>query len=274
MFVWQKRASPAWLAANERALAEAAGEKLAIIASALRKRVMAEVADDSRRDLERLHSQFGGEITILSGDWLKTFAEPGVRDPISVGGRLKIVGANAERRNADQELIIPAGAAFGTGDHSTTAMSLRLLEQISRPWKAGWSMLDLGTGSGILALAAKMFGAERVVGIDLDSIAIATAKENARINKMSNVEFRLGDARRLNAATQFEIVAANLFSELLIQILPRIARSLKGTGFAVLSGILRNQEASFADALRGARLHKQIVRRRGKWIAILAQKQI
>jgi ribosomal protein L11 methyltransferase len=274
MFVWQKRASPAWLAANERGLAEAAGEKLAIIALSLRKTVMAEVADDSRRDLERLHSQFGGEITILPHDWLKTFAEPGGRDPISVGGRLKIVGANTEPRNTDQELIIPAGAAFGTGDHSTTAMSLRLLEQISRSWKAGWSMLDLGTGSGILALAAKMFGAKRVVGIDLDSIAIATAKENARMNKMSNIEFRIGDARRLNAATEFEIVSANLFSELLIQILPRIARSLKGTGFAVLSGILRNQEAGVADALGEARLHKQIVRRRGKWIAILAQKQI
>ena len=271
MFVWQKRASPAWLAANERALAEIAGEKLVIIASPLRKTAMAEVADDLRRNLERLHSQFGGEITILPRNWLKRFEK---RDPINLGRRLKIVGVKADARTVNQALVIPAGAAFGTGDHSTTAMSLRLLEQISRSWKAGWSMLDLGSGSGILALAAKMFGAKRVVGIDLDPIAIATAKENARMNKISNVEFRIGDARRLNAATEFEIVSANLFSELLIQILPRIARSLKRTGFAILSGILRNQEADIAHVLQGARLRTQIVRRHGKWIAILAQKQI
>ncbi|MEY2493500.1 MAG: ribosomal protein methyltransferase [Verrucomicrobiota bacterium] len=274
MFVWQKRASRLWLAANETALAAAAGQNLAIIVSPLRKTVIAEVADDSRRNVERLHSQFGGEITILPPDWLKRFAESRVREPISVGRRLRILGAKTDPRTANEALVIPAGAAFGTGDHLTTAMSLRLLEQISRRWEAGWSMLDLGTGSGILALAAKMLGAKRVVGIDLDSVAIATAKENARLNKMSDIEFRIADARRLNAARQFEIVSANLFSELLIQILPRIARSLKRAGFAALSGILRNQEADLADALRGARLHKRIVRRRGKWVAVLAQKQI
>jgi ribosomal protein L11 methyltransferase len=274
MFVWQKRASSIWLAANERALAEAAGPKLAIIASLLRKTVMAEVADVTLRNLKQLQRRFGGKIALLPRDWLKQFEEQGLRRPIRLGRRLKIVDAPAYPRSLDQTLVIPAAAAFGTGDHATTAMSLRLLEQVSRSWKAGWSMLDLGTGSGILVLAAKMFGAKHALGIDVDATAVSTAKENARMNNISGIEFRLGDARRLKATRQFEAVAANLFSELLIEILPRIARSLKRTGFAVLSGILRNQEGDVVQALRATCLQKRIVRRRGKWVAILAQKQI
>jgi ribosomal protein L11 methyltransferase len=274
MFVWQKRASSIWLAANEKALAEAAGPKLAIIASLLRKTVMAEVADVTLRNLKQLQRQFGGKIALLPHDWLKQFEEQGLRRPIRLGRRLKIVDAPAYPRSLDQTLVIPAAAAFGTGDHATTAMSLRLLEQVSRSWKAGWSMLDLGTGSGILVLAAKMFGAKHALGIDVDATAVSTAKENARMNNISGIEFRLGDARRLKATRQFEAVAANLFSELLIEILPRIARSLKRTGFAVLSGILRNQEGDVVQALRATCLQKRIVRRRGKWVAILAQKQI
>ena len=274
MFVWQKRASSDWLAANERALAEAAGPKLVIIASPVRKMVAAEVADITLSNLKQLQRQFGGKIAILPRHWLKRFEAQGLRRPIRLGRRLKIVDAPAHPRSLDRTLVIPAGAAFGTGDHATTAMSLRLLEQISRSWKADWSILDLGSGSGILVLAAKMFGAKHALGIDVDATAISTAKENARMNNISGTEFRLGDVRRLKATRQFEVVAANLFSELLIEILPRIARSLKRTGFAILSGILRSQESDVVQALRGTQLQKRIVRRRGKWVAILAQKQI
>src|SRR6185503_7295831 len=100
-------------------------------------------------------------------------------------GKRLVVTRNTKHRETvsfPYRLIIPAGAAFGTGDHATTAMSLRMMERLTRDWRAGWSAVDLGTGSGILALAAKRFGASRVAGIDLDPMAIATAKENARLN--------------------------------------------------------------------------------------------
>src|SRR5213079_2251151 len=106
----------------------------------------------------------------------------------------------------NQKLIIPAGVAFGTGEHATTAMSLRLLEKLTRRWKPGWSIVDLGTGSGILALAGKRFGANRVIGIDNDPTAIATAKENARLNKIDNVDFRVTDVRRWKPPPKIDIV--------------------------------------------------------------------
>jgi ribosomal protein L11 methyltransferase len=180
-----------------------------------------------------------------------------------------LVVRSAVKREADSfpySLIVPAGAAFGTGEHATTAMSLRLLEEVTRRTKPRF-VVDLGTGSGILALAASCFGAKRVVAVDIDPLAIATAEGNARLNKIENVDFQLGDARRWNSARRIDIAIANLFSQLLIQILPRLKRS----SCLILSGVLRTQENEFVHALHRHKIKPIEVRRRGKWIAVLAK---
>jgi len=141
-----------------------------------------------------------------------------------------------------------------------------LLEQVTRGWKPGWSLVDLGTGSGILALAAKCFGAKRVVAIDTDPTAIATAKENARLNKIDNLDFQLADVRRWNSPRKIDIVTANLFSELLIEILPKLKRSRR----LILSGVLRGQEKELIRALQRNKIDIVQVQRRRKWVAILA----
>jgi ribosomal protein L11 methyltransferase len=155
-------------------------------------------------------------------------------------------------------------------------MSLRLLEKLTRHWKPGWSIVDLGTGSGILALAAKRFEATRVIGIDSDPTAISTAKENARANKVHDVNFRVGDVRhcklgkrRLRGTSyggQVDVVTANLFSDLLIEILPK----LKAARWLILSGVLREQERDVTRALKRNKIDILQLHRRGKWVAILA----
>ena len=177
-------------------------------------------------------------------------------------------GRRRSRRKGPSHIVIPAGAAFGTGDHATTAMSLRLLEEVSRKMTPGWSLLDLGTGSGILPLAAKRFGARSVLAIDNDPSAIATAKENARLNKIDGINFRIVDARRLKFPGKIEIITANLFSELLIEILPK----LKVARWLILSGVLRNQERDLRCALRSHKIDIVELRRRGKWVALVGQK--
>jgi ribosomal protein L11 methyltransferase len=107
-------------------------------------------------------------------------------------------------------------------------------------------LLDLGTGSGILALAAARFGAKRVIAIDHDPIAIATAKANARRNKIDNIDFRVADLRRWKFGRKVDIIAANLFSELLIEILPKLKRAQ----CLILSGILREQAAQLGRGLK------------------------
>src|SRR5438128_11592491 len=181
MYLWRRQVSETWWRDNEERLRGLAGDQLAIIEQPGRERLQLEVVFPSRMEVEGLTAQFGGRVEKLPRDWLKRLSRRQKTQPIEI-------------RN--QKLIIPAGAAFGTGEHATTAMSLRLLEKLTRRWKPGWSIVDLGTGSGILALAARRFGAKQVVGIDNDPIAISTAKQSARSNKLSGVEYRVVDVRR------------------------------------------------------------------------------
>jgi len=277
MFVWRKRASAVWLAANEAPLREIGGQRLAIISRPDRTTAVAEIAGSSRLDLEKIHFRFGGTIKKLPRDWLKKFSRSQKSEPLKVGNRLIIyrsVASKNRRRNKNRSLLIP-GAAFGTGEHPTTAMSLRLLERCTRFWggQAGslhspekeWTLLDLGTGSGILALAGARFGAKRVIAIDDDPVAIATARENARRNKLDNIDFRVADVRRWPFSPRIEILTANLFSELLIEILPKLKRAQR----LILSGILREQEAEFVRALKRNGIAVVETRRRGKWIAMV-----
>jgi ribosomal protein L11 methyltransferase len=267
MYLWRRRTSQQWWSDNEEELRARAGDQLATIETSGRKRLQLEFASHSRLELETLVKEFGGRVEKLPSDWLKRFSREQRTKPLKVGKRLIVLRSQEDReaRSFLHNLIIPAGAAFGTGEHATTAMSLRMLEKLTRRWKPGWSIVDLGTGSGILALAAKRFGARQVIGIDNDSLAIATAKKNARLNKMRAVKFRVGDVRRWKSRRKIDIVTANLFSELLIKILPKA----KAARWLILSGILRNQER---DVTRAARRHKidiVQVRRGGKWVAIL-----
>jgi len=157
--------------------------------------------------------------------------------------------------------------AFGTGEHATTTMALRLLEKLTRCWKRDWSLADLGTGSGILPLAAKSFGAGPVVGIDIDPTAISMAESNARLNQIHDVDFRLGDVRKWKSRHKTDLITANLYSYLLIEILPKLKRS----GWLILSGILRSEETEFLQALVRNKIEIISIKRRGKWIAILAR---
>ena len=280
MFVWRKRASALWLAANEAALRKIGGQRLAIISRPERKTAIAEIARSSQRDLEKIRSCFGGTIEKLPRDWLKEFLRSQKSEPIKIGNRLTIyrsVTSKNRSRNKNRSLVIPAGTAFGTGEHATTAMSLRLLERCTQFWGAQtgslhppekeWTLLDLGTGTGILALAAARFGVKRVIAIDDDPAAIATARENARRNKLDDIDFRVADVRRWRFPSRVEIITANLFSELLIEIVPELKRAR----WLILSGILRDQEAQLVRALKRNGIVIVEMRRRGKWIAILAR---
>ena len=282
MYLWRKLATPRWLDANEAALRVKANEQLVVIEQPDRKNLQVEVPCKSVTQARPFVRQFGGRIEKLPRDWLQRFSREQNSKPIKIGKRLVISnvgGTLVSRLRARQRksghkgpshIVIPAGAAFGTGDHATTAMSLRLLEEVSRKLKPGWSLVDLGTGSGILALAAKRFGAQRVIAIDNDAQAIATARENTHMNSIDHVYFRIGDVRRWRSAHKIDIVTANLFSELLIEILPKLKRSLKHNGRMILSGVLRTQERELRRALRSQKVDIMKVRRRGKWVAMLA----
>ena len=147
-------------------------------------------------------------------------------------------------------------------------MSLRLLEEVTRHLARGWRLFDAGTGTGILALAARSLGAREVVGIDIDPRAVAHARQNARLNHVSKAKFAAADVLQWKCDGRYEIVTANLFSELLISALPRFRRALTRDGYLIVSGILREQAPSVVRAIHRVGLEVEIQRRRGKWIAL------
>jgi ribosomal protein L11 methyltransferase len=271
MYIWRKRVTTNWVGFRKDEFTVRLGASLAIIERPGTQRVMLEVSCTTESAAHRLIREFGGNIEKLRPGWLKHFAKQTQGKPLRIGSRLIILGTPARRATTARTVIIPAEAAFGTGHHATTAMCLRLLERITRGLAPGWRMLDAGTGSGILAIAGSCFGAGRVLAIDNDPLACATAKRNARINAARNIEFSIGDVLQRKLTGKFEVVTANLFSEIVIEAMPIWSRHLAPSGYLILSGILRSQETTVVRALRRHSFVASEIRRRGKWIALLAQ---
>lgn len=235
---------------------------------------MLEISCRTETQARELLREFGGRVEKLPRDWLQRFAKQTQGKPLRIGSRLVILRtpeteAAPVQPNQACALVIPAEAAFGTGEHATTAMCLRLLEQTTRQFQPGWTMLDAGTGSGILAIAGSYLGAGRVLAIDNDPLACAIAKRNARANAVRKIEFSTGDILKQKLPGKFEIITANLFSEIAIAALPIWSRLLAPGGHLILSGILRSQETTVVRALRQHGFTASEIRRRGKWTALL-----
>jgi len=231
---------------------------------------------DERRARE-LVKRFGGRATKLSEHvWTGDPARP--RGPLSIRGKLKIFSDKPswrQWRKGDRKLsgiFIPAGMAFGTGEHATTATCLRLLADIAGNFTAGFTALDLGTGAGILAIAAKALGASRVEAIDYDPIAVRIATQNASVNGFRTIKVSRSDVLKLTRRRPFDVVLANLFSDVLIAGAPRIAHTTKPAGWLIFSGVLRKQAQEVANAFKAAGFSTPRMIAHGKWCAGACQK--
>jgi ribosomal protein L11 methyltransferase len=182
--------------------------------------------------------------------------------PIEIGDALLVKPSWSKKRpRNDQEVVIlDPGLSFGTGQHATTSFCLG--EIVKRRSPAGEkSLLDLGTGSGILAIAATKLGYGPVQAIDFDPEAVRIARANARVNGVRNkIKITRGDVTKLSPKPQeqFDLVCANLISNLLIAERKRIVAQLRRGGFLVLAGILRSEfwEVQTAFAALGLRLFR------------------
>jgi ribosomal protein L11 methyltransferase len=270
MYIWRKRITPDWPEQRSEDLLRRFGSALAIIEQPGKTRTLAEVSCGTRKEALQIRREFGGTIEKLRADWLEQIAKRNRAKPLRIGSRLIVSRTRAPKAKGARTIVIPAEAAFGTGEHATTAMCLRMLERVTRSRDTGWSMLDAGTGSGILAIAGCCLGANRIIAIDNDPLASAVAKRNAAANGVPNIQFRAGDVLTQKFPGKFDMITANLYSEILIAALPVWKRSLADDGYLILSGILRSQEATVVAALGRNAFAVCETRRRGKWIALLA----
>jgi ribosomal protein L11 methyltransferase len=187
--------------------------------------------------------------------------------PISIRGRLLVYNAEPTpeaRKENGKALFIPAGLAFGTGDHATTATCLRLLCDRAATL-AGWSFLDIGCGTGILALAAAKLGARQAEGFDLDAVAVRVARENARLNRPLKARFFRADLFKFTPLQPYDVVAANVYSEVLVQAADKVWATVKPGGILITSGILRTQIGDVHAAFSRLGATLKTTRLRGKW---------
>ena len=171
-------------------------------------------------------------------------------------------------------IALDPGMAFGTGSHPTTHLCLEALEDLT---PAGGQVLDLGCGSGILAIAAAKFGAAHVLAVDNDPIAVEATEENKEVNHVGDkISAEVGSLDTIVASgAQFDLVAANLIARVILAMSEQgLGQIVRPGGVAVFSGIIQEQVADIEVALRKTGLEPYKQRIMGDWVAIEARRPI
>jgi len=188
--------------------------------------------------------------------------------PSSTCSRPKELAKLGQEHPGREIISIPPEMAFGTGDHATTSTCLRMLVDIARERKGvDWSVADLGTGTGLLAIAARKLGSGPAYACDFDPFAVKVAAENLDRNGVDGVEVKEQDILKWKPRKKgYDVVLANIFSTVLIQAWPVIVRSIAPGGDLIVSGILASQawDVFTAAAANGIGFTKVV--RKGKWV--------
>ncbi|MGL5355389.1 MAG: 50S ribosomal protein L11 methyltransferase [Cetobacterium sp.] len=170
----------------------------------------------------------------------------------------------------ENELVIELdpGRAFGTGSHPTTSLCLKIMEENI---KAGNSVIDVGTGSGILMIAAEKLGATDIYGTDIDELAVEATKENLELNNISSETSKvfLGDLISVVKDKQFDVVVANILADVILLLLKDIFKVVKKDGLIIFSGIIEDKLPEIVKQVEEKGLEILEIKRDKEWRALL-----
>ncbi len=191
--------------------------------------------------------------------------------PLPIGKRILVYPSwedISEFSSRDIKIQIDPGMAFGTGKHSTTILSLELLEKTI---KGGEKVLDIGTGSGILAIASAKLSAKSVLAIDIDPIAVSIAKENSKINGVADkIKVICGDLAS-SIRGRYDVIVSNIFTKVLLTMPSDIKSHLNSNGYWILSGILETERSLIESVLIKEKFDILDTNNHQEWIGILAK---
>ncbi len=272
MFVWSKLSAVKWMDAWEERFA--GNPKLVIEYLKGGKSIRVRLFCDTEKEAKAVFTRFGGSVRkIAKSEWDKPVPPPRpikVRDALLLTAETHQQEISAlQRANPKRQIIsIPPEMAFGTGDHATTSTCLRLLVDVARERKGtDWTVADLGTGTGVLAIAACKLGAGETFACDFDPFAVAAASRNANRNHAPQILTKEQDVLKWKPRKKgYDVVLANLFSTILIQAWPVISKSLAPGGDLIVSGILATQAWDVFTAAAGSGLGFTKVIKKGKWV--------
>ncbi|MCI2047774.1 MAG: 50S ribosomal protein L11 methyltransferase [Faecalibacterium sp.] len=204
------------------------------------------------------------ESKIKQEDWQNGWRK--YYHPMEIGRRLAIVPSWQEYDTDRVKLILDPGLAFGTGSHETTALCLAALDARV---KGGERMLDIGTGSGILAIAALKLGAAVAEGVDIDPVAVRTAGENAARNGVGEkLTVLVGDLSE-KASGKYDLITANIVAAAIESLAPSVPALLAPNGTFIASGIIDTRKAEVTAALEKAGLKVAEVQEKRGWECLI-----
>lgn len=173
-------------------------------------------------------------------------------------------------KEGEHVIEIDPGMAFGTGTHHTTNMMMERLEKVITPDS---TVFDVGTGSGILAIAAAMLGAKSVKAVDIDAVAVRVAKENVADNGLSDqIEVREGDLLH-GTEGKADVIIANIIADIVIMLLQDIPQKLNDDGVLLASGIIEERMTDVEAAAQAQGLYVDAVDHRGGWVVMQMKKK-
>jgi ribosomal protein L11 methyltransferase len=223
--------------------------------------------------------------TLAEEDWAESWKKQ--YHPIHVGTHIVIVPAWEEYEPLPAEVVIrlEPGMAFGTGLHPTTRLCLRAMEDSLLPGK---TVLDLGTGSGVLAIAAAKLGARCILALDTDPLAVAAARENVAQNGVADrIVVRqgtlpgqwesspssIGPAPSLPETGSFELVMVNILASVIVGLAPALAARIQPGGELIAAGLIQSQESVVERALRAEGLRVTHRTQEKDWICLVAHQE-
>lgn len=193
--------------------------------------------------------------------------------PVKISDKFTIVPTWEEYEpQSDEELIIELdpGMAFGTGTHPTTIMCIQALERFV---KKGDVVIDVGTGSGVLSIAAALLKAKKVISLDLDDVAVTATRINIKLNKVQDVVTVSQNNLLDGVDQQADVIVANILAEVIVRFTDDAYERLKSGGFFITSGIIKQKRNEVEEALKSSGFIIEETLTMEDWVAIIAKKQ-
>lgn len=246
-----------------------ADDKFAVIYNYIEKKLASFLAENIPKKISKEINIDLGQID--DKDWSISWHE--FFSPTPVGNNFMVCPSWLEPPETDRKIIeIDPGQAFGVGTHETTFLTVLLLEKYLQDSKKGDQLLDIGTGTGILAIVAAKMGIDYILGIDISEDAVRTAKDNIKINNLSH-EIALQTKDLLSGVYgSYSYVTANLLPDLIDRLLPEIVKYTSKGGMIILSGIIDSELDRILIRIGEFNLSVIDTVQKGEWVSIVIEK--
>jgi ribosomal protein L11 methyltransferase len=227
--------------------------------------------------LERLQRKMGITTAVTYArideqDWAEAWKE--YFWPEKITDRIVVKPTWRDYTTQPDELVIEIdpGMAFGTGTHPSTALCIRMIEAYLEP---GDCFLDVGTGSGILSIAAAKLGAGRIIGVDNDEVAVSVAEKNLLVNHINKNSYKLFCGNLVDQVSQtVDLLAANILAEVILELLPDVSAVLRKGGLFISSGIVTEKKEIVLSCLAKNQFTTLQVMEKEGWMAIAARNDV